>query len=66
LRPWNIVGGSIEALRSGDTVAIDRTYLARLDVTGIGSTAEIRGQSARVAALTDGIRSFTTSAPCSS
>jgi putative ABC transport system permease protein len=60
LRPWDLVGGSVEALRSGDTVAIDRTYLDRLGVTGIGSTAEIRGQSARVAALTDGIRSFTT------
>jgi putative ABC transport system permease protein len=60
LRPWDLVGGSVEALRSGDTVAIDRTYLDRLGVTGIGSTAEIRGQSARVAALTDGVRSFTT------
>jgi putative ABC transport system permease protein len=60
LRPWNLVGGSVEALQSGDTVAIDRTYLDRLGVTGIGSTAQIRGQSARVVALTDGIRSFTT------
>lgn len=60
LRPWNLVGGSVDALQSGNTVAVDRTYLDRLGVTGIGSTAQIRGQSARIAALTDGIRSFTT------
>jgi putative ABC transport system permease protein len=31
-----------------------------LGVSGVGSTAEIRGQPARIAAVTDGIRSFTT------
>jgi putative ABC transport system permease protein len=60
LLPWNLTDGSVEALRSTDTVAVDRTYFSDLGVSGIGSTAEIRGQPARVAAVTDGIRSFTT------
>jgi putative ABC transport system permease protein len=60
LVPWNLVGGSLEALRSANAVAVDRTYFNDLGVTGIGSTAEIRGQPARVVAVTEGIRSFTT------
>jgi putative ABC transport system permease protein len=61
LRPWNIVAGSVEALAAPDGVAVDRTYLDTLGVTGIGSTAQIRDRNARVTALTHGIRSFTTS-----
>jgi putative ABC transport system permease protein len=60
LVPWNLVEGGVDALRSADAVAVDRTYFSDLGVTGVGSTAEIRGQPARVAAVTDGIRSFTT------
>ena len=60
LKPWNLVEGSVDALRSNDAVAVDRTYFDNLGVSGIGSTAEIRGQPARVVAVTDGIRSFTT------
>jgi putative ABC transport system permease protein len=60
LLPWNLVEGSLDALRAANAVAVDRTYFSDLGVTGIGSTAEIRGQRARVAAVTDGIRSFTT------
>jgi putative ABC transport system permease protein len=60
LQPWNVVEGNVDALRSNDAVAVDRTYFGNLDVSGIGSTAEIRGQPARVVAVTDGIRSFTT------
>jgi putative ABC transport system permease protein len=60
LLPWNLAEGSVDALRSTDAVAVDRTYFGNLGVSGIGSTAEIRGQPARVVAVTDGIRSFTT------
>src|SRR5262249_51891151 len=59
LKPWNLVEGSVDALRSNDAVAVDRTYFDNLGVSGIGSTAEIRGQPARVAAVTNGIRSST-------
>jgi putative ABC transport system permease protein len=60
LLPWNLLEGNVDALRSTDAVAVDRTYFDNLGVSGIGSTAEIRGQPARVAAVTDSIRSFTT------
>jgi putative ABC transport system permease protein len=60
LRPWNVVEGDLQQLTQAGTVAVDRTYLDRLGGGGIGSTAEIRGRRVRVVALTDGIRSFTT------
>src|SRR5947208_11927367 len=60
LQPWNVVEGNAEALSQRDTVAVDRSYFERLGVTGIGSTAEIRGRHVKVVAITDGIRSFTT------
>jgi putative ABC transport system permease protein len=60
LVPWNIVAGSLDALTESRAVAIDETYEHRLGVTGVGSTAEIRGLPIRIVALTKGIRSFTT------
>ena len=60
LQPWNVVEGNVRALSQGYSVAVDRSYLDRLGVKGIGSTAEIRGRKVKVVALTDGIRSFTT------
>jgi putative ABC transport system permease protein len=60
LEPWNIVKGRIESLSTPNTVAVDRTYLSRLGITGVGERAEIRQQTVRVGVVTDGIRSFTT------
>jgi putative ABC transport system permease protein len=60
LQPWNLVEGRIEALSGPKAVAIDKTYFDRLGVSGIGAIAEIRSQPVRVAAVTNGIRSFTT------
>jgi putative ABC transport system permease protein len=60
LQPWNVVDGDAQALSQAGAVAVDRSYFDRLGVTGIGSTAEIRGRRVRVVAVTDGIRSFTT------
>jgi putative ABC transport system permease protein len=60
LEPWDLVDGQLESLSAPKAVAVDRTYFARLGVSGIGSTAEIREQPVRVAAVTNGIRSFTT------
>jgi putative ABC transport system permease protein len=60
LKPWNIVQGSAQALSERGTVAVDKAYLQRLGVKGLGATAEIHGQKIRVAAVTNGIRSFTT------
>jgi putative ABC transport system permease protein len=60
LHPWNVVQGSLAALSAQGAVAIDKTYSNRLGVSKIGDSAEIREQAVRVAAVTDGIRSFTT------
>jgi putative ABC transport system permease protein len=60
LRPWDIAEGSLGSLAQEDTVAVDKSYYERLGISGLGAEAEIRGQPVKVAALTDGIRSFTT------
>src|SRR5215831_17484959 len=60
LEPWNLVEGRLESLSTPNAIAVDKTYLSRLGVSGLGARAEIRQQAVRVAALTDGIRSFTT------
>lgn len=60
LQPWNVVEGNVQALAERGAVAVDRSYFERLGANGIGSTAEIRGRRVRVAVITDGIRSFTT------
>jgi len=60
LEPWDLVDGQLESLSTPKAVAVDKTYFGRLGVSGIGSTAEIREQPVRVAAVTNGIRSFTT------
>lgn len=60
LHPWNFVKGNLDALSIPHAVAIDQTYFGRLGVTHIGDSAEIREQKAEVVAITNGIRSFTT------
>jgi putative ABC transport system permease protein len=57
---WNVVEGAAGAMQTPDAVAVDRTYLQDLGVSGLGDEAEILGLRARVAAVTRGIRSFTT------
>jgi putative ABC transport system permease protein len=60
LVPWSVVDGNVQALPDGANVVVDRSYFDRLGVDGVGATAEIRGRRVKVVALTDGIRSFTT------
>src|SRR5262245_22624239 len=60
LQPWNIVEGSLADLSAPQAVAVDRSYFDRLGVTALGDVAEINDKKARVAVVTDGIRSFTT------
>ena len=60
LPPWNIVEGNVQSLAEQGTVAIDRFYAERLGVSGVGASAQIRGQPVTVGAVTEGIRSFTT------
>ncbi len=60
LLPWNLVGGSLDALSIPESVAVDRTYFDRLGVKGLGDAAEMRDRKAEIRAVTNGIRSFTT------
>ncbi len=60
LQPWNVVEGDVQALTQGPNVAVDRSYFDRLGIKGLDGTAEIRGRRVKVVAITDGIRSFTT------
>jgi putative ABC transport system permease protein len=60
-RPWNLVEGRVEDLKSPDAVIMDELYKQKLGVTRIGEVFEIGGHRARVVGFTRGIRSFTTS-----
>jgi len=60
LLPWNIVEGQLSTLKLPDAITADRTYFSYLGITGIGTTAEVNGQRVRITAITQGIRSFTT------
>lgn len=59
--PWNLVDGDLESLRRPDAVAVDRLYAEKLGIQGPGDQVEINRHRARVVAMTQGIRSFTTS-----
>jgi putative ABC transport system permease protein len=60
LQPWNLVEGNLRDLALPEGVAIDRSYFEQLGITHIGEHAEIDNQKARVVAVTNNIRSFTT------
>lgn len=60
LQPWNVIAGSVQALSEPGAVAVDATYDKRLGLEGLGTKANIRGKKVHVVALTEGIRSFTT------
>jgi putative ABC transport system permease protein len=60
LAPWSLVEGRAADIEAPDAVAVDRTYLENLGAGKIGDTAQIESTRVKIAALTDGIRSFTT------
>jgi putative ABC transport system permease protein len=57
---YNITAGSIDDLKSADTVMVDEQYLKKLGVTAIGQTVEINQHRARIVGFTKDVRSFTT------
>lgn len=61
LVPWRMAQGTVASLTEPDGVAIDKSYFKTLGVSGVGDTAEIGARKVRVTAVTEGIRSFTTS-----
>jgi putative ABC transport system permease protein len=60
LAPWNVIKGKAQSLAIPGAVAIDRFYFDRLETTRVGDYAEIGDQKVQVLAITNGIRSFTT------
>ena len=60
LKPWNVVAGNLDDRRKSHSVAIDKTYFGRLGMSGVGDGTTIRDDRVDVAAVTKGIRSFTT------
>jgi putative ABC transport system permease protein len=60
LAPWNVIEGKAQSLAIPGAVAIDRFYFDRLETTRVGDYAEIGDQKVQVLAITNGIRSFTT------
>lgn len=61
IEPWNLSSGKPYDLKAPDAVAIDASYAQQLGVSKRGDIARIEGLQARVAVITNGIRSFTTS-----
>jgi putative ABC transport system permease protein len=61
LVPWNIVHGNVKDLRAPATIAIDASYSDQLGFDQVGDLVQIEGHPARIAVVTNGIRSFTTS-----
>ena len=59
LVPWDVVAGDVQNMIAPDGVAVDRTYLTDLGVSGVGDSAQIESARVKVGALTNGIRSFT-------
>jgi putative ABC transport system permease protein len=61
LGPWNVVAGDARRLAEPGAIVIDRSEYPKLRIDRIGHRTEISGVRAEVVAMTDGIRSFTTS-----
>jgi putative ABC transport system permease protein len=61
LAPWHVVAGDADRLRDPGAIVVDRSEYPKLKIDRVGHTTEIAGVHARVVALTEGIRSFTTS-----
>ena len=62
LKPWNIVEGSLDALAAPNAVAADKSYFRDLAIEKLGDSAEINNVKVNVTTVTNGIRSFTTTA----
>ena len=58
--PWDIVEGRMADLASPNGVAVDQTYFNELGVGKLSDKAEVNNLEVTVAAVTQGIRSFTT------
>jgi putative ABC transport system permease protein len=58
--PWNVVAGSLEELSIPGRVVLDRSSSGKVGAFGLGDYRETLDRRVRVAAMTEGITSFTT------
>ncbi len=58
--PWNLIEGGLDEILAPGAVAIDKSYFEDLGIGSLGDTAEINRTKIRVAAVTKGVRAFTT------
>ncbi|HET9625489.1 MAG TPA: FtsX-like permease family protein [Kofleriaceae bacterium] len=61
LAPWHVVAGDPRRLTEPGAITLDTSEYAKLKIDRVGTRTEIAGVRADVVALTQGIRSFTTS-----
>ena len=61
LGPWHVVAGDARRLAEPGAITIDTSEYDKLKMGQVGQLTEISGVRAEVVALTQGIRSFTTS-----
>jgi putative ABC transport system permease protein len=61
LQPWAVVEGDPARMADDDGMVLDRSEFGKLLIDRLGARSEVTGVRARVVALTQGIRSFTTS-----
>lgn len=61
LAPWNVIAGDARRLSEPGAIVIDRSEYPKLGIDRVGHATEISGVRAEVVAMTNGIRSFTTS-----
>ena len=59
--PWHVIDGDAARLSEAGAISVDRSEYQKLGIDRVSVTTEINGVRADVAALTSGIRSFTTS-----
>jgi putative ABC transport system permease protein len=59
--PWHVVAGDGRRVGEPGAITVDRSEYAKLHIDRVGHRTEINGARAEVVAMTDGIRSFTTS-----
>lgn len=58
--PWNVVAGRLDDLAQPGRVALDRSSTEKVGAFAIGDYREMLAHRVRIAAITDGITSFTT------
>ena len=61
LAPWNVIAGDPHRITEPGAIVVDRSEYPKLKIDHVGHTTEVTGVRAEVVALTEGIRSFTTS-----